>query len=306
MPLPTRKTEPDMRLQSKKVLLYGSPKVGKSTFCSHLPNALFLATEPGLDSLSRYEVSITSWDDMLEACADIAAGDHHYETIIIDTIDNAWRYCTAWMCKKHRVEYEGDLQYGKGSALVNTEFHRVITKLSNLPYGLWMISHAKNITVESKVTKDYTKVVPTVPDRARNVVVAMADFILYCSMEEKMRMEKLIQTRTIHTKPNLYFEAGDRTGLLPEEIPMDCAKFMACFDPFAGDTITDMSNVEMAREVAPEDDIDSESDEPVTVDVMAVDDTDTTDTDGIDALMATLPVPVATPKTTTTTRKTGK
>ena len=299
MPLPTQKTQPDMRLQSKKVLLYGSPKVGKSTFCSHLPNALFLATEPGLDSLSRYEVPITSWDDILDACADIAAGDHQYQTIIIDTIDNAWRYCTAWICKKHRVEYEGDLQYGKGSALVNTEFHRVITKMSNLPYGLWMISHAKSITVEGRSTKDFTKTVPTVPDRARNVVVAMADFILYCSMDEKMKLDKFVQTRTIHTKPNLYFEAGDRTGLLPEEIPMDCEKFMACFDPFASDVMP--VEMEAMVSISP---ITEASDGTISVDVTAEQPTQpTTDTDmaDIDALDAILPKPA--PGTSTRTRK---
>lgn len=274
MPLPTRKSAPTSNLSDMTALIYGPPKVGKSTFCSELPDALFLATEPGLNSLSTYNVPIISWADMLNACADIWRGDHQYRTVIVDTIDNAWRMCVEHVCKANNVAYEGDLPYGKGYALVTTEFHRVITKLAQLPYGLWMVSHAKTTEVESRTSK-YTKMVPTLHDRARNIVIAMSDLILYCSMDEKMVTGQLVQNRIIHTKPNLYYEAGDRTGRLPAELPMDCSAFMACFDPFAGDTPTDMSNIEMSR---PSEGMD----------------------DDIDALKAILPTPLPNTKTRTT------
>lgn len=232
MRLPTERKKPSLNLSSLIVLLYGGYKVGKSTFCNQFPAALFLATEPGLNSLDTRDVNITSWDDMLEACALIAEGNHDYDTIVIDTIDNAWKLCTEYVCKANKIAYEGDLDYGKGHALVAREFNRVITKLAQLPYGLWMISHAKATTVEGRTNK-YTKIIPTLPDRAHSIIGAMADLVLYASMDERMHNGVLVQTRTIYTKPNLYWEAGDRTGRLPEQMAMDYNEFVSSFDPFA-------------------------------------------------------------------------
>lgn len=232
MRLPTTKRQPSFDLTSLTVLLYGVPKVGKSTFCSQLPAALFLATEPGLNALSTFDVNVQCWEDFLDACAEIAEGNHSFKTIIIDTIDNAWRMCVEYVCKANKVAYEGDMPYGKGYALVATEFNRVITKLAQLPYGLWIVSHAKSTEVESRTSK-YTRIVPTLPDRARNIVVALSDLILYASMDEKSISGKMAQSRTIYTKPNLYWEAGDRTGRLPEQMEMDYNEFISSFDPFA-------------------------------------------------------------------------
>ena len=87
--LPTQKTAPKAQLSDYTVLLYGASKAGKTTFCSHAPEALFLATEPGLNALEAYQVPITCWEDLTTACAEIAEGKHQFKTIIIDTVDNA-------------------------------------------------------------------------------------------------------------------------------------------------------------------------------------------------------------------------
>lgn len=52
MLLPTEKKQPKQKLEDYSILLYGQPKIGKSTFCSQMDMPLFLATEPGLEALS--------------------------------------------------------------------------------------------------------------------------------------------------------------------------------------------------------------------------------------------------------------
>ena len=71
--LPTAKTAPKPNLADLTVLAYGQTKIGKSTFCSNSESAVFLATEPGLNSLDVFQVPIQTWDDLLEACAEIRA-----------------------------------------------------------------------------------------------------------------------------------------------------------------------------------------------------------------------------------------
>jgi len=228
--LPTAKTQPKPNLADLTVLVYGQTKIGKSTFCSQGEDALFLATEPGLNSLSVYQTPIQSWDDLLNACAEITEGKHPFKTIIIDTIDNAYKFCTDYIVKKYKIEHESDLGYGKGYALVNNEFQRVLTKLAFLPYGLFLISHAKEIEVDTRTGK-YMRVVPTLPDKARKIVLGMVDQVLFCDLELETAEDGAKSVRrVIRTKPSLYYEAGDRSGRLPETIDLDFRKFLDAFN----------------------------------------------------------------------------
>jgi hypothetical protein len=59
----------------------------------------------------------------------------------------------------------------------------------------------------------------------------MADMVLFCDLEvvagdngeQSMR-------RVIRTKPSLYYEAGDRTGRLPETLELDFGKFRESYN----------------------------------------------------------------------------
>jgi hypothetical protein len=227
--LPTAKTPPKPDLADLTVLWYGQTKIGKSSTCAQADGALFLATEPGLNALDVYQAPILCWDDLLNVCAEIVGGKHPFKTVVIDTIDNAYKFCTDYILAKAKVEHESDLGYGKGYALVNNEFQRVLTKLAFQPYGLFLISHAKEMEMDSRTGK-YTRVVPTLPDKARKIVLGMADMVLFCDLEVTPgeKGEQHVR-RVIRTKPSLYYEAGDRTGRLPDVIDLDFKAFLAGF-----------------------------------------------------------------------------
>ena len=233
MPLPTQKTPPKPNLADLTVLTYGSTKIGKSTWCSHAESALFLSTEPGLNSLEVFQMPITSWDELLAACGEIAEGKHPFKTIVVDTIDNAYRMCTEYICRKFKVEHEADLSYGKGYSLISGEFQRVLNKLAFMPYGLFLISHSQNIEMETRTGK-YTKTVPTLPEKARKIVLGLVDMVLYCDIETTAGPDgKTVTRRVMRTKPNLNYEAGDRTGRLPEVIDLSYTKFIEAFNATA-------------------------------------------------------------------------
>lgn len=114
MLLPTQKTPKKASLADITVLLYGKTKLGKTTMCSQAEGALFLATESGLNHLEVFQAPIATWDEMLAACAEIAAGQHRFKTVVVDTVDNACRMCAEHVCRKFRIKHESDLGYGKG------------------------------------------------------------------------------------------------------------------------------------------------------------------------------------------------
>jgi len=227
--LPTQKTPPKASLADLTVLVYGPSKIGKSTYCSQAESTIFLATEAGLNNLEVFQVPIGTWEELLKVCAEIAEGKHAFKTVVIDTIDNAYRMCAEHICAKYKVEHESDLSFGKGYALVNNEFYRVLNKLALLPYGLFLVSHSQEKEVETRTGK-LTKIVPTLPDKARKIVLGMVDVILYCDLDVVVDAEgKQSTRRVLRTKPSVNYEAGDRTGRLPEVIDLDFAKFSEAF-----------------------------------------------------------------------------
>ena len=227
--LPKEKTKPQTSLSNLTALLYGPSKIGKSTWCSHAEKAIFLATEPGLNSLEVFQVPITNWEELLKASAELAEGKHEFKTIVIDTIDNLHRMCADYVCQKNKIEHESDLPYGKAYSLIMSEFLRVLNKLAFLPYGLILVSHSVEREFETRTGK-VMRIVPTLPDKARKMVVGLVDLILYCDLEvNKDDQGKQTYQRVISTKPNLNYDAGDRTGRLPEVLPLDFKAFLKAF-----------------------------------------------------------------------------
>lgn len=230
MKLPTTKTAPLTSLQDYTVLLYGPSKVGKSSFCSHADKALFLSTEPGLNALSAYEQPIGSWPELLEALGAIAKGDHSFKTIVLDTVDNAFGLCQEYICGKLGIDHPADAAYGKGFSAVNGEFDRVLTKLAKMPYGLFLISHSMEKEVDTRTGK-YIKVIPTLPGKAGKIVLGLVDIILYATIEvAKDKNGEPIETRVIKSTPSQFYDSGDRTGRLPETLPLDYKALVKAFN----------------------------------------------------------------------------
>jgi hypothetical protein len=228
--LPTSRTPRKTSLSDLTILVYGHTKIGKSTLCSQADRALFLATEPGLNALDVYQVPILCWEDLLTTFAEIAEGKHSYRSVVIDTIDNAYKLCREFMLKKYNVQHEADVGFGKLYALINAEFERVLTKSAFLPYGLFLISHAQQMEMDGVAGK-YTRIVPTLPDKARTIVLGMADMVLFCDLELRTASDgQPSARRVIRTKPSPYYEAGDRTGRLPETIDLDFSSFLRAFN----------------------------------------------------------------------------
>jgi len=217
MKLPTEMSKRKTKLSDQTVLAFGHPKVGKSTFCANIPNVLFLATEAGLKHLDAYELPIGSWEEFAKAVKLIKDGEHKFEAVAIDTVGLLYKYCSEYVCKKHNVKYPGDLPHGKGWAFVNGEFQRLLTILAQLPYGVFLVAHAKSVTVKQS-GKETTRIVPDLSDGARKILTGFVDHVLY--MESDISASEGEPQRRIRTKPSANYEAGSRLSGLPDPIVM--------------------------------------------------------------------------------------
>lgn len=232
MPLPKAKTKPKTDLGQFSMLIYGPTKFGKTTFASKFKDAVFLATEPGTNSLEVFVDQVKSWTEFTANCKELAAGKHNFKTIVVDTVDNLYKYCSEEVCSKLNIKHESELGFGKGFSMVNNEFLRVLTRLAQLPYGLVLISHSQEKELDTRTGK-IKKMVPTLPEAARKIVCGLVDIILFGENEvikDETTGKSIGLRRVWRTKTHPYYEAGDRTGRLPDTIDLDYEKFIDAFN----------------------------------------------------------------------------
>lgn len=105
-------------LKGKFVLLYGAPKVGKTTLCSEIDKALIASFEPGSNGLHNVLVSpMLKWSDWKQTVRQLIRDKDKLAdkigTIAIDTADEAFKLCEKHVCNDNGVEKIGEIPYGR-------------------------------------------------------------------------------------------------------------------------------------------------------------------------------------------------
>jgi hypothetical protein len=223
--LPVERSKKQTAINSQIILIYGRPKIGKSTFCAKFNKAVFLATEPGLNHQEVYKVNVNSWGKFLEACSELAKGQHDFETIAIDTVDSLITYCSDHVCKENNINHPSELAHGKGWSMITLELNRALIKLASLPYGMILVSHCEVNEIETK-TKKYNRWSISIGGKNKNIILNLADIILFVDSEVDKDGNEV---RLMRTKPSINYDAGDRSNLLPETLGLDYNEFAGYF-----------------------------------------------------------------------------
>jgi hypothetical protein len=216
-------TAPQVRKASPvdaRVFLGGQPKVGKTTLASQWKpdSTLLLDCEGGTRMLEgdHFVLAIRTWQDFIEAVKLISAGDHPYQTIVIDTIDALVKLCDSHVAAGRRAVSAGAVEYGKGLSELEALIRRDVGQLLSLGYGVWMLGHT-----ELQEVNKVQRMVPSVDKKVRGYVLGACDYILLA--------EALGTKRVLHTTPSERFEAGSRHPM-PEPLDMDPRGLYAAMD----------------------------------------------------------------------------
>lgn len=220
--LPTDKNKPIRNIAKLRTLIYGPPKIGKSTLAVQNPQAIVLDTDnKGTEFLECYRVPITNWNDLKVTLGEIKKerdeGNSRFGTIVIDTVDMAYQLCRQHVCAANGVNHESeDKSFGRIWDLVKTEWMKMVAFVNTMDVGLTMISHS----IQKEVKIDGVKRTVTtlsMSDKPGRMITALADVIIYMDEDEN-------DTRTLFLKPQAYLECGDRTKALTENIKFQTEK----------------------------------------------------------------------------------
>ncbi len=118
---------------AKKIVVYGPEGIGKSTFASSFPKAVFIDTEGSTKTMDVSRLpKPTSWTMLFDEIRYVLANPDVCTTLIIDTIDWAERLCIENICAKYNKKGIEDFGYGNGYVYEQEEFGRLLNILDEV------------------------------------------------------------------------------------------------------------------------------------------------------------------------------
>ncbi len=122
------------RIQSaKKVVCYGPEGIGKSTFASRFPNAVFIDTEGSTKDMDVARLPRpSSWEYLLQEIQYVKDNPSVCGSLVIDTVDWAEQLCVEHICDKHHKDGIESFGYGTGYVYTKEEFGRFLNTLEDL------------------------------------------------------------------------------------------------------------------------------------------------------------------------------
>ena len=206
-------------LRGKFVAIYSKPKVGKTSLACQFPKNLLLGFEHGWNAISGAKaVDIDKWATFKLILRQLEKPEakEMYNTITIDTIAIAWDLCEQYICAQHSVSKIGDIPWGGGYAACQKEMEACLRKITQLGYGLVIISHEERRTEIQSNGSEVEIVAPKIPKRCYDVVNQLVDIIGY--IDQTWNEDGTTQ-RVFYTRRTPTIMAGSRYKYLATKIP---------------------------------------------------------------------------------------
>lgn len=223
-------------------LIYGVPKIGKTTLASKIYNerTIIGATEKGYKLLEGAMIQdITTWRDWLTFIGQLSKPEvkEMFDVVLVDTVDLLWDLAEKYVLSMNKVKKLNEVPYGALYQELDKTFADSLNTIERLGYTLAFISHSKEESKErpnldengmQKVEDDgtlsvieYKRMVPSLNKRGLGIVSKKVDNILFCNMVLGRDGK---EHRAILTRDTLEYQAGTRFKTLPAVLPLDATK----------------------------------------------------------------------------------
>lgn len=155
----------------KNYFVWGESMSGKTHLATQFPNPILLNTDGNAVKVATPSVDIRDFDQFVQIIGELEKGEHTYESIIIDLIDDVRTMLSMSICKRYKVRNLVDVPYGKATSEFKDSWQRLMTKLSQLSYQIIFISHIVEVQEVEK---------PSLAQRELNVCMGRCDVAIRC------------------------------------------------------------------------------------------------------------------------------
>ena len=188
----------------KSLLLYGAPKVGKTTALSQLKDCLIIDTEGGANMIEGFIETVKNRGELISLLKEAQSG-HDYKYVAIDTIDRIATWAEKAVCEEENVSAVQDLAFGKGFGMVREKVLNTVQILKEIFPHVIIIGHRKwaRAVLDSKAIVEPESLDLT--GKLKNMLMADCDAVGHVYRDEDKG--KLMVT----FKSNEALEAGSRS-----------------------------------------------------------------------------------------------
>jgi len=235
----------------RRVMLFGTHGIGKSTFGAMAPGPIFIQTEDGLGEIDCDRFPLTqSFDDAMQALSELYTAEHSYRSVVVDSLDWLERLIWIDVCRQRNVENIEDVGYAKGYTFALTQWREFLTGLDALRNDRGMtivlLAHTRIERFENPETETYDRYVPRLHKHASALIQEWCDEVLFATYKVHTKVNdegfgrkkaKGIGTgeRIIRTTERPAHVAKNRLNL-PDELPLNWNEYARFFTHPSHDT----------------------------------------------------------------------
>lgn len=217
-----------------KMLLYGEPGVGKSVFALKAPKPFYVCTDGNYEWLDEFGAdpnahkNVSSWAEMKNVLESNFDG---YETVVVDLLEDGFKWCEQEYCVRNKIEHVSDVGYGKAYDATRNEFFIAISKLLSMDKHVILICHGITFTKKDRRGVEHTCYAPStrIPDKVLDMIEGRVRYCLRCyTAAEEEPDGKITKKRFLSLVPKEN-EFGIIRGVdensIPHDIPLDFDEF---------------------------------------------------------------------------------
>ncbi len=224
--------------QPPRIVVYGPPGVGKTTFAASADKPVFICTEDGLAQLEVDHFPLaTSYEDVIGYLDTLINEEHDYKTVCVDSLD--WLEAMIWerVCKDEGKESIEQIGYAKGYIYALNYWQTILSGLNALrSKGMVCILIAHSIVkpFNNPLTDPYDRYSLKLHEKAKAKLEEWSDCLLFAGYKVAVRKgegkgEQLRGVgkgeRILYTEERPGFAAKNRYSL-PAELPFAYEHFI--------------------------------------------------------------------------------
>ena len=201
----------------RRVLVYGTHGIGKSTFGAMSERPIFVQTEDGLGEIDCDKFPLaTSFEEVMAYLSALYKEDHTYKTVVVDSLD--WLERLIWddVCREYGVKSieKADGGYAKGYTHALTQWREVLDGLDALRNQRGMVvillAHTKIEKFEDPESVAYDRYSPRLHKHAAALVTEWCDGVLFATRKFRTESEDAGFNRTRSIAVALGADGGER------------------------------------------------------------------------------------------------
>lgn len=226
-----RKKQMDLK---PDIWLYADSYVGKTTFMDQFDDVLMLNTDGNTDNITSPVLPIQdevkkegrmtkrklAWETFLEVVQTLEVSNtEHYQTIVIDLMEDLREACRTYIMDKFNWEHESDGNYGKGWSMVTKEFDNAIKRLKAVGLQIVYISRELRNDITLKNGSVRTTFQPNIDSKTANFLTGTVDITMRAYVNDSDEHLLMLQKQ-----PNVF--GGGRFNFKAKEVPLEKDAFI--------------------------------------------------------------------------------